>query len=188
MIVSFGVLLAMIPSDAELVGSIVASDERSFHTLFDRYHPDLYRYLRRLGVEDEIALDILQDAFLAVWERRQSLDSSKSIRAYLYRACHNKALNHFRDSKRHPDDLTDVETLPAQDHADPTEFANLQEALGLAVSHLPPRQRAVFELCFIAGNTYQEASDVLDISKKTVENHMARAFKSVRLALKDYSI
>ncbi len=49
-----------------------------------------------------------------------------------------------------------------------------------AVETLPERRRAVFELCILQGLTYAEAADALDISRKTVENHMGYALKAVR--------
>lgn len=173
------------PSDAHLVAALRKGDPEAFRTLFDRYHTHLYRFLIRTGVQESIAEDVLQDVFLGVWSGRARLDPHRSIRAYLYRACRNRAANHFRGRAKFADiPLADpVSELPLQDEQ--MDHVLLQSRLAEAVSLLPERRRAVFELCFVHGLAYKEAAHALDISPKTVENQMGYALKSIREYLSD---
>ncbi len=177
-----GLLLAAleIGSDSEVVAMLRHGDQSAFKSVFDRYHTQLHRYLVRRGVPTAAAEDILQDAFLAIWERRETLDPSRSVRGYLYRACHNRAVNHFRDHSKFvdDDDAPEAGLMPAQE-AD-LAYNELKSAVDLAVSELPDRRRAVFELCFINELTYREAADTLGISVKTVENQMGHALRTIR--------
>lgn len=177
-----GLLLATraASSDSELVTSLRAGDQSAFRSIFDRYHVQLHRYLIRRGVEDTAAEDIVQNAFIAIWEKRETLDPSQSVRGYLYRVCHNRAANHFRDRSKFVDmDDARESALVATQETD-LSYKELKSAVDRVVSELPDRRRAVFELCFINGLTYREAAAALEISAKTVENQMGHALRTVR--------
>jgi len=128
----------------------------------------------------------MQNAFLYIWERRDQIDPDRSLRAFLFKICRSRALNHFRDTAK----FTDTEAVAEPVHAEmPDEQVAIrmaQNRLRAAVDTLPERRRAVFELCFMNELTYREASDVLGISVKTVENQMGHALKHLRNALSDY--
>jgi RNA polymerase sigma-70 factor (ECF subfamily) len=170
-------------SDADLVAALSKGDEAAFEKLFHQYHTDLFRFLVRHGVTPEASEDILQDVFAAVWRGKDRLDPARSIRAYLYRACRNRAANYFRGAAR--TDEASVEEapsrLPQQD--DQLDYEMLHERLHGIIERLPERRRAVFELCFLGGLSYREASETLGITPKTVENQMGHALKTIRAAL-----
>ena len=173
-------------SDQDLVRAIQSGDQSAFKTVFRRYHPRLLAYLVRTGVPSSAGEDILQQAFLSVWEKRDSLDPNKSVASYLYRACHNRALNYFRDNAKFVtgDDPPERPIEPDQE-AD-LEYSELQAELDKAIAELPEKRRAVFEMCFINGLSYKEAAEALDISVKTVENQMGHAFRHVRERVKHF--
>jgi RNA polymerase sigma-19 factor, ECF subfamily len=169
--------------DEELVGKIVDGNDRAFRVLFNRYHADLYRFLVRTGAPETVAEDILQDVFTGLWTARSGLDPSRSIRAYLYRACRNRAANHFKARSRLTQELSEEPPSTAPSQEEQLEHSALMDLLAQAVSELPERRRAVFELCFISGLSYKEAAEALEISPKTVENQMGYAFKAIRKRL-----
>lgn len=172
--------------DEELARRISGGDRTAFRAFFDRYHGLLFGYLRRRGVGPAASEDLVQQAFVTVWEKRADIDPSRSLRSFLFKIGYNRALNHFRDrAKFIGDDGLADEPAPANPEAS-AEHALLRERLLEAVKTLPERRRAVFELCFLEDLTYREAADVLDISIKTVENQMAAALKTIRKAFADY--
>ncbi len=173
--------------DAELARRIREGDRQAFRCFFDRYHAFLLHYLERMGVAPDVAEDLVQQAFLTIWERRAQIDPGRSLRAFLFRIGHNRALNHFRDTRRlsREEELPELKDPgPGADHC--TEAALLQVRLREAIARLPERRRAVFELCFLQELTYREAAEVLGISPKTVENQMAQALRQLREALADF--
>ena len=135
--------------DRELAQRIRAGDAKAFRVFFDRHHGKLYGYLLRRGVPGASAEDIIQNAFLAIWERRDQIDEGKSLRAFLYRIGHNRALNYYRDTAK----FVEKETLEAASVAagpeTETTFNLMQQTLHQSVATLPKRRRAVFELCFM---------------------------------------
>lgn len=172
--------------DRTLAERIQRGDRAAFRHFFERYHTMLYRYLRNRKVPGNIAEDLVQNAFIIIWERRDQIDTNKSLRSFLFTIGYNRALNHFRDTAKFTteDDLpeqTDTHT-PAHD----TTHTLMQGTLHKAISALPERRRAVFELCFLQELTYRETAEVLGISIKTVENQMSHALKAIRKAMEVY--
>lgn len=166
-----------------LAAALRAGDRTAFRAFFERHHGELLRYLRYRNVPDEQAEDLVQQAFVTVWERRESLRDDGSVRGLLFRIAYSRALNHFRDTSRL--DRAQGDELPGAEPG-PDMYAEsrlIRERLEAAVAALPERRRAVFELCMLEGLSYREASEALDISAKTVENQMAHALRAVRAAL-----
>jgi RNA polymerase sigma-70 factor (ECF subfamily) len=173
--------------DPSLAERIKNGDRDAFRTFFDRHHGRLLGYLRSRGVPQSEAEDIVQNAFLYLWEHRDDIDPDQSIRAYLFRIGYTRALNHFRDaSKFEADAATEQPQRPASDTPEADALnAELRAQIDEAVAALPERRRLVFELCFLQDYTYQEAAEALDIARKTVENHMRLALRDLREALED---
>lgn len=184
-----GILAARLTEDElrELARKLRSGDHNAFRRFFDSQYDDLIRFLLARGLELAEAEDLVQQAFILIWEKRNELDPQKSVRGFLYRIAYTRMLNYLRDRSR----LQAVEQpdLHHSDNPDPamdTQHTDLQEAIDRAVAALPEKRRAVFELCFLQQFTYKEAAAVLDISPKTVENHMGYALKSIRGALEDF--
>lgn len=172
--------------DRVLAQRIKEGDAAAFKAFFDRHHTLLYRYLQRRGVPGPVCEDLMQNAFLAIWERRDQIDVHQSLRSYLFKTCYNRALNHFRDTAKfaNPENLNEPTPHPTPEAQ--TGYALMQDTLLQAVQMLPERRRAVFELCFLEELTYREAAEVLGISIKTVENQMGQALKSIRKVMEPF--
>ena len=172
--------------DTELAKRIHNGDHGAFKQFFDRYHGPLINYLRRRGLDEEAAQDIVQNAFIVIWERRSQIDPSKSLRAFLFRIGYTRALNHFRDHAKFDRDI-DLSVRPASAKThESAEFNLVRERLLKAVDSLPERRKAVFEMCFLQEFTYRETAEMLNVSIKTVENQMAYAFKTIRTAMLEF--
>lgn len=177
-------LSALVPEEVDLAAALRSGDRMAFRAFFDRYHADLLRYLKYRNVPDELAEDLVQQAFVTIWEKRDSLRDDGSVRGLLFRIAYTRALNHFRDTARlerlgDPEETVSADASPE----DAAEGRLMRERLKAAVAALPERRRAVFELCMLEGLSYRETAESLEISIKTVENQMAHALRAVREAL-----
>jgi len=169
--------------ETALAQRIKDGDRAAFETFFRRHHAALLRYLTRRGCPDDVAEDIIQNAFVYIWRRRDEINPNKSLRGYLFTIGYSRMLNHSRDTAKFDYDVElDGQRSPSAPDA-AAEHQLLQEHLHAAIDALPERRRAVFELCFMEDLTYREAADALGITRKTVENHMRLALKDVRAAL-----
>lgn len=178
-------LAATVQDEAALAVALRSGDRTAFKAFFERHHADLLRYLGFRNVPAEQADDLVQQAFVAIWERRETLREDGSVRALLYRIAYSRALNHFRDTERfeRPEAQGDEYAADGADPERQAESRLIRDRIDAAVAGLPEKRRAVFELCVLQGFSYREVAETLEISVKTVENQMAHALKAVREAL-----
>jgi RNA polymerase sigma-70 factor, ECF subfamily len=180
-------------NDRDLARRIRNGDLEAFRQFFEEHKALLAGFLRKRQVPDDVAGDIIQNAFITIWERRSEIDENRSLRAYLFRISYTRALNHFRDTAKftgsHLHDDSPLLQISKSDQAGPEQQADhaiIRDALDRIIAGMPEKRRAVFELCFLQELTYREAAEVLDVSIKTVENHMALALKTVREGMEKF--
>lgn len=185
----YGILLLALAGasseDRELARRLSRGDPAALRALFDRYHAPLFAFIRSRGFDVAETQDIVQHAFVKLWEARDRLRVDMSARAYLYRIALNRALNESRRSGRTTSELSDRPT----DEPSPisrTADIEFRTAVDAAVSRLPERRRMVFEMCMLQHLTYAETAAALNVTVKTVENHMSLALKDLRIALSDF--
>lgn len=174
------------PSDEQFAAwcrRIQASDRDAFEQVFQALHDPLIRYALRITKSQTAAQDVVQKAFIELWSMRDSLDPSKSMEALLYRIVRNRAYNHQRDQRTrrererqaHEDRTSDEPALAAALDAD-----RLETHLETWVDDLPERQREALLLSRFENLTHDEIAEVMEISPRTVNNHIVQALKQLR--------
>lgn len=132
------------------------------------------------------AKDIVNDVFVAFWQKMDDLEASTNHRAYLFASVRNKSLNYLRDRKIKVD--IDQATHVSGDLASGLENKELASEIQFAIGSLPEKCREVFELSRFEELKYAEIAEKLNISVKTVENQMGKALRLLREHLKDYLV
>ncbi len=168
-------------SNDELLELLKNDQEQAIEYLFKRDAEYLYRVSLRVIKNPVIAEDLVQDVFFEFWRKRDRLNISTSIRAYLRRATINKTLNYIRDNKIILEDDKGYEKLASSDK--PTQLLErkeLREKINEGIDLLPPRARMVFILSRFEQMSYKEIAKEMTISPKTVENHISKALKFLR--------
>lgn len=166
-------------------------DQKAFKMFFEKHHDELFRYLKQKGLAKEAAEDLIQKAFVYIWENRDGIDETKSLRAYLFRIAYTRMLNLFRDHSKFDKNQEVPDVAESQNSADEAlNRRELNNAIEKAISAMPDKRQEVFRLCFLQEFTYKEAAETLEVSVKTIENHMGLALKDLRTSLsqvaKDY--
>lgn len=162
---------------------LLRSDESAFEALFRTFHPGLVRFAVGLTGEEATARDLVQEAFIRIWRQRERLDPQGSPKALLFRTVRNLALNHGRDAARRRELLAERYEPPAvtaPPPALPADEPDPAETLRAWVEELPARQREALLLSRFEGLSHQEIADVMDLSTRTVNNHLVRALRSLR--------
>ncbi|MBD3615395.1 MAG: RNA polymerase sigma-70 factor [Gracilimonas sp.] len=171
-------------NESEIYLKIKNGDQKAFKTFFDAHHTEVFRYLVQKGVAKDAAEDLIQKAFIYIWEHRDKIEEHKSLRAYLFRIAYTRMLNLFRDHAKFDrnQEIPDVgiSNNPADENLNQQE---LNMAIEQAISAMPEKRQNVFRLCFLQEFTYKEAAEFLEVSTKTVENHMGLALKDLRSSL-----
>ncbi len=160
-----------------------------FGVLFRQTYPELCNFVAQFVRSRAMAEELVQDLFLRLWEKRASWEAELPSRSYLYRAARNRAFDHLRHERiveqtvaLSAGDLAPADPLSGDD----PDHDDLKAALQRAIERLPERTRQVFTLSRGHGLTYAQIADTLDISVKTVEGQMARAFRNLREELRRY--
>lgn len=162
-------------------------DRTAFRELFDAYYGPLCVFAVEYVGSMHRARDVVQEVFLAIWERRAEWTIHGSLKSYLYQAVRNRALNasRNRETRRrayeaHRWRSASSTRRTAEDQA---YYHQLSDAVQRAIDQLPPRRRMVFLLHRRHDLTYAEVAQIMGITRKTVENQMGRALKFLRQRL-----
>lgn len=165
-------------------------DKAAFESLFRSFYSRLVGYaVRVLGDQDE-AEEIVQQVFVGLWESRSNMSEPASVQSYLFRSVYNRCMNVVEKEKvknRHREEVIangNVSVQPGEE----LHHAELKREMKKAMDKLPEQCRRVFELSRNEGLKYAAIAEVLNISVKTVENHMGKALKILREELKDYLV
>ena len=171
---------------------IKASDRDAFGALFRLMRNELLRYVRSIVRDDALAHDLTQDVFVSLWGLRESLDPTKSLKAYLYQMARNRAIRHLRDERIHDrkhDQIKRESTnhLPYREWPDAhVDADNLTAKLKSWVDELPDRQREALLLSRYQGLSHREIAEIMAISPRTVNNHIMRALGYLQLQIQAY--
>jgi RNA polymerase sigma-70 factor (ECF subfamily) len=155
--------------------------EEDFKNLFLKEFANLKNYAHSIVKENETSSDIVQEAFLALWENREKFENERNPKPYLITIIRNKSINYLRNHKKYHPDLEAIEdweqhlTVQSTDQYTQKQLkAKIQETL----DHLPPKCREIFMMNRQKGLKYKDIASTLGISVKTVEAQMAKALKA----------
>nr|WP_255407677.1 RNA polymerase sigma-70 factor [Gaetbulibacter sp. 4G1] len=165
-----------------------------FDLLYNMHYSLLLQIVQQYVPTNEDAEEVLQDVFIKIWNNIDQIDVNKNITGYLFRITRNTCLDFLR-SKRH---ALALETNSLQQknllnfHALTNNTAStiieneLIDLINENIKLLPEKCRLVFIKSRFEGKKHKEISSELDISTKTIENHITKAIKHLRKSLKDY--
>ena len=174
--------------DNELLALIQDGSSQAFALLVERHTERFYRLAYRYVQSKEAAEDMVQDAFLKLWEdpHRWQADKNTKITTWFYRVVVNLCLDWQK--KRQPLELNeDMPIIDERESADEAMQRKQQQiALEGAISALPERQRTAINLCYDEGLSNQGAADVMAINLKALQSLVMRAKTTLKERLKSY--
>jgi RNA polymerase sigma-70 factor (family 1) len=174
-------------TDQELIALIAKDNREAFAALYQRYWDKVFAVaLHRLGDVHE-AEEVVQEIFLSLWARRNSLQLTHSLQTYLSVAVKYKVINHLARQYRRQLQLDELANTTPENLNSTAEWLNekeLRSQLEKGIANLPEKCRIVFLLSREENKTYAEIAAELNISQKTVEAHMSKALSTLRQSLK----
>jgi len=179
----------MLDKRDKLIEGLKRGDKAVFETVYREYYMPLCYYCLRYTERIEDAEEIVQDLFLKLWIKHKELEINSSLKAYLYRAVQNYALNYLSKKKTKNKYLM-IQGGHVFDNFEKgnskLEEEELRIILKEAILKMPEKRRHIFELSRFDGLKYGKIADKLSISVKTVETQMTKSLKYLRVVLKDY--
>ena len=148
----------------------------AYEYLFSEYYEWLCNYIFNLSGNRSISEDIVQEALIGLWEKRERILITTSLKSYLFKICHNQFLQHIRSKKVKFDDLDKIKWETLSEVAMEEEEKDFKMAkLIKLIDQLPPRCKEIFIQSKLEKKKYKEIALDLGISFITVENQMAKA-------------
>ncbi|WP_461106982.1 RNA polymerase sigma-70 factor [Spirosoma koreense] len=176
-------------TEQDVIAAIRAGSERDFEALFRQYYAPLCGYARQFLADPDEAEEEVQAMFLALWEKRNGLIISVSLKSYLFRSVHNRCLNRIKHAAVRDEHREHTRYRNEQAVESPMQTLigdELSDRLQAAIQKLPEQCRLVFTLSRFDELKYAEIAQQLGISIKTVENQIGKALRILRTELSDY--
>ncbi len=159
---------------------------KAYNFLVESFYKKLCSYAYMLTKDHGKAEDIVQNVFVQVWLKKKNINSNFSINNFLYKSVYNEFIDQYRKNK--PVIYLEKKYLEALDLVVEKQHDNIEELMLIVdkeINKLPPKCKNIFLLNKKEGLTHIEISEYLDISTKTVEGHITRAFKILSEKLGD---
>lgn len=160
--------------------------ENVFGRLYQEHEKALLRFVVRVVKSEAQAKDIVQEAFIKLWEHRAEIREIRNIEDWLYRVTENKMMDFLRKvaaDGRLREALWKKTQLSDHETEEILQARESHAIIHKAVSQLPPQRKLVYHLNREQGLNHQEIADALSISRHTVKNHLALALRSIQRLL-----
>jgi RNA polymerase sigma-70 factor (ECF subfamily) len=175
-------------ADHLLVRQVAAGDQQAFSILYDEYHLPVYNYILRLVHEPQVAEDLLQESFLALWQGAKNFREEAKVKTWLLRIAHHRSVSWLRRS-RPVWSLDDVAETTDDDQIEQQIFEDWEaDRVRRALDQLSPKHQAVIELAFVHNLPYADIAAVLDCPIGTVKSRMSYAIRRLGLLIKQLDI
>lgn len=175
-------------TEENLFELIRKDDKKAFAELFNRYWRKAFNIGWSKLHDREATEEVVQELFILLWEKRASL-SVHNFSSFLYTCVKNKCLNYIESlliRKKHWEHYRTF--IPETENATDKKVAynELLEAIHVGLEDLPQKTKVVFQLNRLEGRSVSEIANTLNLSEKTIEYHLTRSLKQLRVHLKDF--
>jgi RNA polymerase sigma factor (sigma-70 family) len=181
-------------TEEELLERLKADDAEAFNILFHKNWNNCYRLALAKTGDEQVSSDIVQDIFVHIWLRRDSLEIQESLAQYLSGAVRNQVFNYYRTNRRETEALKQLgRTMDGDLTADHTagdkqETALKEMALENAVNNLPDRMKDVYLLRIRHEYSFRDIAETLNIKPQTAKNAFSRAVALLRENLTEHLV
>ncbi len=171
--------MKVLPSGREI------SKDKAFNELFNDHWKAVHKLCLKYSQDSSVALDLSQNIFLSVWERKLQFSSTTDASSYLLKAARFQVLNHLRNKK----DTIDISEEAALNQITTSEthspealltYAETKFEISRQISNLKEPTKSIFLLSRENEMSYRQIADELNIGIKTVEKHISRALRQLR--------
>ena len=173
--------------DASLVARIAHGERAALHELYVKYYQRVLRFLYRMTGKLELAQEGVNDVMLVVWEKAGSFTGRSKVSTWIMGIAYRKGLKILEKSRRWSERFRTVDfqewNEPSTSSSEHMEEVILKDLLARGLASLPPEQRAVVELTYYQGCSYQEISEIAGCPVNTVKTRMFHARAKLRKLL-----
>lgn len=180
-----------IPENKSFIKLIQTDDKNAINLLYARYSKRLFKFaFSYLKTEDD-SLDVVQEVFVSVWENRKKLNADTNWEAYLFTVAKNTILSIFRkkiSEKNYLDHLRQISIVSQNSNDEQLDYNYLSEKIQSLIDQLPEQRKLIFRMSKIEGQSNKAIAEKLNISVKTVEDHMTKARKFIKIKFDQHGL
>lgn len=175
--------------NAKLLNAVKTGDQAAFNEIYHKYRQKISGYAYHFTRCREEAEELTQDTFVRLWENRAKIDPEKNFDAFLYTLIRNNFLGTLRKKAREKayssENLAHEQSFNAiEDELDAKESKRLAQE---AIESLSPQVKKIYLMSRNDHHTHEEISQLMGISKNTVNNHLKKSLGIMRKYFKTYS-
>jgi RNA polymerase sigma-70 factor (ECF subfamily) len=171
-------------NEKELLGNLQQGCSVAFNTIYQLYSKPIYIYLLHKLKDPDMCSDVLQDIFVALWEKRESTIIDTSVKGYLFQAARFKIVDIYRKDKKFQSYLAGLGSYADADYSMPGDVLDQRKQLADTmdeINKMPLRMKEIFIASRIEQENIQHIATRLSISKQTVKNQLGKAMRILRM-------
>ncbi len=175
----------------EMLKRLRSGDKTVVNELYEKYSARLYHFAFGYLKSEPDALDIVQEVFVSLWSNRQKLKEDSNLDSYLFTVAKNTIISVFRkkfSEKNYLETLRFKVVNNSISTENQVDYELLSKKIEQLVEQLPPQRKLVYGLSKEKGYSNQMVADELNISIKTVEDHITKARKFLKDNLSEYGL
>ena len=159
--------------------------ENNFESIFKTYFGPLCNYVNKHIQDWESSREVVQSCFLKIWEDRNRIEINTSLQSYLYSMVRNRMIDHIRKNGKINVVDEEVDVPDDSNTDDPLRSYVIRQEIMKSLDKMKPKMKQIFTLSKIEGLTYGEIASYLNVSKRTVEDNIAKALIILKDELKN---
>lgn len=173
----------------EMIEALKTGDHLIFEKVFLSYFKNVKTFVERLIKSEHDAEEISQELFVKLWINRDSIDVTKNFNSFIYVLAKNTAFDYMRSKKVRDNFTNDMIAEEEETYCMEEEYYIKETALlvDLVVSQMPEQRKRIYNLSRNEGRSNDDISEMLNISKRTVETHLNRALRELRKVVQSAS-
>ncbi|MCC9167589.1 RNA polymerase sigma-70 factor [Pontibacter harenae] len=166
-------------------------NKAAFESIYYRFYSKLTAFVKKLVKDKEDVDEVVQEAFVKLWEKRHCLDPQQNLDGYIFRIARNIVYNKARHQVHEHAYAQYLAEKNAMTENLTDHYIDYQELNGLlkdVCSALPPVRKQVFEMSRIEGLSNGEIAEIMQTSTSNIENHISKALRDIRKKFEAYKI
>ena len=178
-------------SEDKFIQQINAKEVGAFRALFEHFYNYLVLYAMKRVRQREVAEDVVQEVFVAIWESPKEYNSFHGFKAFLYDAVQNRCLDYLKhqmvvEEYERKVRIGELRLLWLEEHSDENDVIksvishDLQDVINESVEKLSPKCAKIFRLCYFEDMSHKDIAETMGISSRTVEWHIRQAIIFLR--------
>ena len=158
-----------------------AGDAAAFEYIYRTHIQALYRYGYSFHADEAVVVDSIHDLFSNIWQKRERLGDTDSIKFYLFKSLKNRLIRHTRRERILPyADFVPVATLLPDDAPDESALTTLHQKLDLHLGELSVRQQEIIRLRFYENLPHEQIAELMQMNPQSAKNLLHRAILALR--------